>query len=133
MQFNSYTHGYLWKYLQISVCIYIYIYIYRFISTVHVIVLSSEIPVTKNTPRIKLQFLTAIINKMIQETGFRGGPVVKNTPLSAGDTSSIPDLGRSHVQQSKYSHVPQLLSLFSRTWEPQLLSPYAAATEARVP
>ena len=33
--------------------------------------------------------------------GFHGGSVVKNTPISAGDPGSIPDLGRSHVPQSK--------------------------------
>ena len=30
-----------------------------------------------------------------------GGPVVKNPPANAGDTGSIPDLGRSHVLQDK--------------------------------
>ena len=29
--------------------------------------------------------------------GFPGGPVVKNPPANAGDTGSIPALGRSHV------------------------------------
>ena len=28
---------------------------------------------------------------------FPGGPVVKNLPASAGDTGSIPDLGRFHM------------------------------------
>ena len=28
-----------------------------------------------------------------------GGPVVKNPPANAGDTGSIPDLGRSHMPQ----------------------------------
>ena len=32
--------------------------------------------------------------------GFPGGPVVKNPPCNAGDTSSIPGLGRSHMPQS---------------------------------
>ena len=32
--------------------------------------------------------------------GLPGGSVVKNPPAYAGDTSSIPDLGRSHMQQS---------------------------------
>ena len=30
--------------------------------------------------------------------GFLGGPVVKDPPCSAGDTGSIPGLGRSHVR-----------------------------------
>ena len=34
---------------------------------------------------------------------------------------------------SNYAHVPQLLSLRSRTRVPQLLSPHAATTEARAP
>ena len=28
---------------------------------------------------------------------FPGGPAVKNLPANAGDTGSIPDLGRSHM------------------------------------
>ena len=32
--------------------------------------------------------------------GFPGGSVVKNLPANAGDTGSIPDLGRSHMLQS---------------------------------
>ena len=31
--------------------------------------------------------------------GFPGGPVVKNLPCNAGDTGSIPGLGRSHMPQ----------------------------------
>ena len=30
---------------------------------------------------------------------FSGGPVVKNLPANAGDTGTIPDLGRSHMLQ----------------------------------
>ena len=32
--------------------------------------------------------------------GFPGGAVVKNLPAKAGDTGSIPGLGRSHMPQS---------------------------------
>ena len=32
--------------------------------------------------------------------GFPGGSVVKNLPVNAGDTGSIPDLGRSHTLPS---------------------------------
>ena len=32
--------------------------------------------------------------------GFPGGPVGNNPPCSAGDVSSIPDPGRSHMPQS---------------------------------
>ena len=30
---------------------------------------------------------------------FPGGPVVRNPPVNAGDTGSIPDPERSHMQQ----------------------------------
>ena len=30
-----------------------------------------------------------------------GGPVVKNSPINAGDTDLMPGLGRSHVLQDK--------------------------------
>ena len=33
---------------------------------------------------------------------FLGGAVVKNPPAKAGDTGSIPDLGRHHVPWSNY-------------------------------
>ena len=32
--------------------------------------------------------------------GFPGGAVVKNLPANAGDTGSIPSLGRSHIPRS---------------------------------
>ena len=35
--------------------------------------------------------------KMYSLGGFLGGSVIKNPPASAGDTGSIPDLGRSHM------------------------------------
>ena len=54
---------------------------------------------------------------------FPGGTVVKNPPANAGDTGSSPDPGRSHMPQSKYACVPQLLSLRSSAREPQLLKP----------
>ena len=31
---------------------------------------------------------------------FLGGPVLKNPPVNAGDTGSIPGLGRSHMPRS---------------------------------
>ena len=42
---------------------------------------------------------------------FPGGSVVKNLPASAGDTGSIPDLGRFHMPRSNQVHIPQPLSL----------------------
>ena len=37
------------------------------------------------------------IGSKIQNSGFRGGAVVKNPPANAGDTGSSPGLGRSHM------------------------------------
>ena len=51
--------------------------------------------------------------------GFPGSSVVKNLPASAGDI----DQRRPHMLQSNEAHLPQLLSLCSRAWEQQLLSP----------
>ena len=50
--------------------------------------------------------------------GFLVSSVVKNPPADAGDTGSIPCLGRSHVTQDNKACAPQLLSLGSRAWEP---------------
>jgi len=36
-------------------------------------------------------------DKTVEFGGFPGGPVVKNLPVNAMDTGSIPGLGRSHV------------------------------------
>ena len=49
--------------------------------------------------------------------------MVKNLPASAGDMGLIPDPGGSVMAQSKQAHTPQLLSLCSRAWKPQLLKP----------
>ena len=40
-----------------------------------------------------------------REAGFPGGSMVKNSPVNAGDTGSIPGLGRSHMPWSNYAHV----------------------------
>ena len=65
--------------------------------------------------------------------GFPGGAVVKNPPANAGDTSSSPGPGRSHMPRSNSACAPQLLSLCSRVREPQLLSPRVTTAEARAP
>ena len=64
---------------------------------------------------------------------FPGGTVVESPPANAGDTRLRPGPGRSHMLRSNYAHAPQLLSLCSRACKPQLLSPSATTTEARVP
>ena len=46
---------------------------------------------------------------------------------------SVPDLGRFHIMWNNWAHVPQLLKLCSRAWEPQLLSPLPAITEVCAP
>ena len=54
-------------------------------------------PLSKN---ISLQI--QCIEMMLKENdrGFPGGAVVENPPANAGDTGSIPGLGRSHMPQS---------------------------------
>ena len=56
---------------------------------------------------------------------FPGGPVVKNPPAKAGDIGSIPTPGSPHAGEQ--------LSPCSRVREPQLMSPWATTTEARMP
>ena len=51
--------------------------------------------------------------------GFPDAPVVKNPPANAGDTDSIPDLGRSHMPV-RHNY---LLSLYSRAHKSKLLKP----------
>ena len=43
---------------------------------------------------------TIKFKKKKSRVGFPGGSVVKNPPANAGDMTSIPDPGRSHVPQS---------------------------------
>ena len=47
--------------------------------------------------------------------GFPSGSVVMKPPARAGDMSSIPDLGQSHIPWINLDRAPQLLSLYSRT------------------
>ena len=39
---------------------------------------------------------------------FPGGPVVENPPAKAGETGSIPGLGRSHIPWGGLAPAPQL-------------------------
>ena len=59
--------------------------------------------------------------------------MVKNLPADAGDLSSVPDLGKSHLPQSNEGPAQQLLNLCSRAQKPQLLSPHPATTEGHTP
>ena len=48
-------------------------------------------------------------NQKTTQLDFPGGPVVQNLPAKAGDTGSIPGLGRSRMSWDNWAHVPQLL------------------------
>ena len=65
----------------------------------------SEFPPGRPTGSLEEQSL----NKIDEVGDFPGGPVVKNPPTDAGDTGSIPGLGRSHVPQDSLVCVPRLL------------------------
>ena len=54
---------------------------------------------------------------------FSGASVVKNPPVNARYTGSIPDQRRDHMLQSVEACGPPQLSLCSRAPELQLLSP----------
>ena len=75
----------------------------------------------KTTMRYNLTLVRMVIIKKSTNRGFPGGAVVENPPAKAGDTGSSPGLGRSHMPRSDCAR------------EPQLLSPCATTTEARVP
>ena len=45
--------------------------------------------------KLRLGKLNRFINPVFKYLGFPGGLVVKNPPVNAGDTGSIPGLGRS--------------------------------------
>ena len=44
--------------------------------------------------------IKVLISKTRQKGTYPGGTVVKNPPANAGDTGSIPGLGKSHMPQS---------------------------------
>ena len=58
-----------------------------------------------------------------------GSPVVKDPPANAGDTGSVPALGRSHMQRGNQACVPQLLGRHALAREPVLCN--RDATEMR--
>ena len=49
--------------------------------------------------------------------------MVKNLPFSEGGLVLIPDPGEFHAPQGNEAGEPQLLSLCSGAWEPQLRQP----------
>ena len=78
------------------------------------------------TPRLLAVSLTYVwhplrysMRSKLFSMGFPDAPVVKNPPANAGDTDSIPDLGRSHMPVCHN----YLLSLYSRAHKSKLLKP----------
>ena len=65
--------------------------------------------------------------------GFPAGLMVKNPSTNSGDTGLILGLGRSHMPRGNWACVPQLPSLCSRAWEPQLLSHLQQLLKAACP
>ena len=70
---------------------------------------------------------------LIIKGGFPGGSAVKDSTCQCRRHRSDPCSGKITHAVEWLSHAPQLLSLCSRIWEPQLLSPRAATTEAHDP
>ena len=62
---------------------------------------------------------------------FPGATGANNLPANAGDTSSIPGLGRSHMPWSNKVHVPELLSPRAATSE--VLMPTFCAPQEKPP
>ena len=56
--------------------------------------------------------------------------MVNNPSADAEDMASISGPGGSHRPRSNLAHGPQLLSLCSRAWKPNLMSAQAATTKA---
>ena len=54
----------------------------------------------KTTMRYYLTAVRMVIIKKSINSGFPSGSVLKNLPANAGDTDSIPGLGRSHMPWS---------------------------------
>ena len=52
-------------------------------------------------------------------------PSNKESGANIGNTGSIPGPGRFHMLQSNWVCAPQLLSVYTVAWEPQLLSLFA--------
>ena len=63
------------------------------------------------------------LSQVLSLSDFPGGSVVKNVPVDAADTGSIPDPGRfPHSSEQLSLGACALLSLCSRAQKPQLLS-----------
>ena len=69
------------------------------------------------------QCQTTKISLYSNKGGFPGGSVTKNPPANTGDMGLTPHPGKSRMPGSNWTHAPQLLNLYSRAWEAQLLKP----------
>ena len=69
----------------------------------------------------------------VNDWDFSDSTVDQNPPANAGDTSLVSGLGRFHMPRSNEACAPPLSSPSPRAWDPQLLSPRAAATEDHEP
>ena len=66
----------------------------------YIYIMNRYITIILNTKKIhKTKLLVTLISKT-NMGDFPGGAVVKNPPANAGDTSSSPGPGRSHMPQS---------------------------------
>ena len=66
---------------------------------------------------IRILYETFCLYKAVLYGDFLDDPVVKNPPTNAGDTGSIPVLGRFHMLRDNEAQAPQLLSLWRTATE----------------
>ena len=94
----------------------------------------SQLPSTQNNPFVKVAYFRGQILssassfhwlwlKNSELGGFTGSSVVKNPLANRGAIGWILGPERSHMPLSNKVHAPQLLSLCSRAWKPQLPKP----------
>ena len=62
--------------------------------------------------------------------GFPGSSVVKNLPASAGDSSSVPDVGKSHMPGATGPKRQPVLQSRGHIWSPGALEPVLCSGEA---
>ena len=84
-------------------------------------------PRTQKLPGVqdsdKMQHCQKICSFKDELLDFPGGSVVKNPPVKAGDTDSLPGQGRFCMLRGNKAPAPQLLNPHSRALKSQLLKP----------
>ena len=55
-------------------------------------------------------YLSWLLSQKTSSGDFSGGPVMKNPPAVAGDTSLVPGPGRPHIPRDRWALAPQWLS-----------------------